>query len=472
MAFVGKPRDEEQYGRLMGMIAPEATPSKRVGTEAPTGAPSVGPSANKGAEEFTKAGAAPGAAFQRQLQGANIGGITKLAEQPLLREAGQEATRVAQEGLGYKTAEAEKLKSEPQFSDFGQAVEGVAKGDEKTTGTAQNILTRSTIPTTTASIADVKEFTPLQALRGGSVESLLRKEATGPYTTGMAGLDALLFQKKGGAADLATKGVALRATEQAAADALEKKLTEEAQANAAKLVESQRTGLVGALTGKIDPMLAGYQAGIDPLKQGRMAASAQQNQAMIDYYNTLSAPLKEQFLQSYMASVLPQVPAGEEVEYVPLSGDYNNLPAAPGSQIPFSPERTITEPDIAAIQAAVQGVDIQSIIQGMLQGGQPIDPTLADVAALNPEQAQQYQRLVGLLGMAPGQDISQYSLGKTTEALEPSTKLSEDQVRATINQALQAAATGVPLKTTTIPAGPTTTSSFDPYEAARRRAGA
>jgi regulator of extracellular matrix RemA (YlzA/DUF370 family) len=38
MAFLGKPKDQEQYGRLMGMISPEATPSKRIGTEAPTGA--------------------------------------------------------------------------------------------------------------------------------------------------------------------------------------------------------------------------------------------------------------------------------------------------------------------------------------------------------------------------------------------------------------------------------------------------
>ena len=396
MAFLGKPKDEQQYGRLMGMIAPEATPSKRVGTEAPTGAPSVGPSANKGAEEFTKAGAAPGAAFQRQLQGANIGGITKLAEQPLLREAGQEATRVAQEGLGYKTAEAEKLKSEPQFSDFGQAVEGVAKGDEKTTGTAQNILTRSTIPTTTASIADVKEFTPLQALRGGSVESLLRKEATGPYTTGMAGLDALLFQKKGGAADLATKGVALRATEQAAADALEKKLTEEAQANAAKLVESQRTGLVGALTGKIDPMFAGYQAGIDPLAFGRAAAVGTENQALQQYLNTLGSAQRGALLSTL----------------------YTENPT-------FEGYSSAVGPDFVAMREALGNIDFAKELAPMIQYANYTAPTAADVAAQDPQQAQQFARLVSLLGFAPGQDVTKYALGNQT--IQDQAKLLADE---------------------------------------------
>jgi hypothetical protein len=252
MAIELKPRSKEQYGRLMGMLAPEATPSKRVGTEAPTGSVAAGPRAGQTAEQFTKAGSAPGAAFSRQLKGANIGGITALAEQPLLREAGQEATRVAQEGIGYKTGQQQYREKQPQFK-FGEketpdVLKKIAEGDEGATETAQQILSREKIDVPEFTTADIKEFTPLQALRGGSVESLLRKEAAGPYTTGMAGLDALLFQKKGGAPSLATKGVALRTAGQAAADALEKQLTEEARKEAAELVEGQKTQLRHAVS--------------------------------------------------------------------------------------------------------------------------------------------------------------------------------------------------------------------------------
>ena len=262
MAFTLKPRSEEQYGRLMGMIAPEATPSKRVGTEAPVGSVAAGPKAGQAASEFTKAGQAPGAAFGRQLKGADIGGITRLAEQPLLREAGQEATRVAQEGIGYKAGQQKYLSEQPQLK-FGEKetpdlVKKLGEGEAGATETAQKVLGREKIDVPEFQAGDIKEFTPLQALRGGSVESLLKQEAQGPYSTGMAGLDALLFQKRGGAADLATKGLALRTAEQATADALEKKLTEEARKEAGQFVTGQKEKLSGAIKGDIEAKTKKY----------------------------------------------------------------------------------------------------------------------------------------------------------------------------------------------------------------------
>lgn len=66
MAFLGKPRDDNQYGRLMGMIAPETTPAKRIGTEAPTGSVTAGPSAGKSVAEFTQTQrTSPGSVFAR-----------------------------------------------------------------------------------------------------------------------------------------------------------------------------------------------------------------------------------------------------------------------------------------------------------------------------------------------------------------------------------------------------------------------
>jgi len=285
MAVALKPRSEEQYGRLMGMIAPEATPSKRIGTEAPVGSVAAGPKAGQAASEFTKAGQAPGAAFSRQLKGADISGITRLSEQPLLREAGQEATRVAQEGIGYKAGQQKYLSEQPQFK-FGQAetpdlVKKLGEGEAGATETAQKVLAREKIDVPEFTTADIKEFTPLQALRGGSVESLLKKEATGPYSTGMAGLDALLFQKKGGAADLATKGIALRTAEQATADALEKKLTEEARKEAGEFVTGQKEQLSGAIKGDIEAKTKKYTEPKD--KQPSALEAAQRKLASETY---------------------------------------------------------------------------------------------------------------------------------------------------------------------------------------------
>lgn len=270
MAFLGKSKDEQQYGRLMGMIQPEASPTKRVGTEAPIGGVTAGPKAGQTAAEFTKAAGGPGAAFQRQLKGADISGITKVAEQPLLREAGQEAARVAGEAKTYQETQANKIQQAPQYSadELQTAIGKLGAGDVGETEKAQKILGGAPISVDKFSTADIKEFTPLQALRGGSVENLIRREASGPMTTGMAALDALLFKQKGGAAELAKRGTVLRAGEQAIADALQGRsqgvldkdvqarlaaaglsadLTKEAEGKAEQFVKGQKESLTEAI---------------------------------------------------------------------------------------------------------------------------------------------------------------------------------------------------------------------------------
>lgn len=389
----------------MGMIQPEATPTKRVGTEAPVGSVAAGPRAGQAPAEFTKAGPAPGGAFKRQLEGANIGGITALTEQPLKREAGQEAIRIAQEGQSFKETESDRLKNEPQMTDFATGATKIGAGDEQATATGQQILTRSTIPTGTLEIGDVKEFTPLQALRGGSVEGVLKKEAKGPYTTGMAGLDALLFQKKGGAADLANKGIAIRAAEQATADALEKQLTDEAKRNAANFVSEQKLGLTTALTAGIDPLLASFQAGVDPITQGRQASVAQANSAIIQDMMNRVPGLREQIMNE------------------PISGDV----------------LTYGSPD--QIRQAMMGVNVEDIIRQNIVSPTVQGATLADVAATRPEDAATYQRLMSMLGLT-GADMSKYALGSTTQPFATGASMNP-QTEQQILQALRNAANSV-----------------------------
>ncbi len=235
MAIVTKKREDDTYGRLLGMAGqPSAMPTRRVGEETPTGSAAGGPKGGQRAEDFTATTkASPGSVFKRQLQGAKrsgIGGITALAERPLQREFGQEIARLGQEGIAYKKASAKAREEEPQFQykagekDLTQDIVGkLASGEEGTTETAQQIFNRGFIPTKAFTTRDIKEFTPQQALRGGSVESLLRQEAKGPYSTGMAGLDALLFKQQGGAKELAQKGQTLRGAGQLAANVLQGK---------------------------------------------------------------------------------------------------------------------------------------------------------------------------------------------------------------------------------------------------------
>ncbi len=408
MAFVGKPRNEEQYGRLMGMIQPETTPSKRVGTDAPVGSVAAGPKAGQTAEEFTKAGAAPGGAFKRQLEGANIGGITRLAEQPLLREAGQEATRVAQEGIGYKTGQEKYLSEQPQFQ-FGEketpdVIKRLAEGDTGATETAQKILQRTEIPVQEFTTADIKEFTPMQALRGGSVESLLRKEAAGPYSTGMAGLDALLFSKKGGAPALATKGATLRATEQAAADALEKSLTEEARKKASGLVESQKTKLRGG----VETGLKGREEAYTKAPEGQQSRLQQAQQALYDDYvnrykqtqdertqfiNKQISDLRNEALDTLMGRLQQAYYADEEKRARETSGDYT---------IKSRPKESFRQQALQDSRMADVERELTQFFDPTLRSTAQVQagaiPRLGFSNVITPEDAAQYNRLQALIG--------------------------------------------------------------------------
>ena len=447
MAILARPKDQQQYDRLVGMTQPSATPSKRIGTDAPTGSIAAGPAAGKSAAEFTQTTkASPGSVFARQLGGANIEGITSLAEKPLGREAGAEALRVASEGLQYKTEQDKKLAEQPQFKDFSAAAGGVASGDETTTATGQAILNRNTIPVPKLEIGDIKEFTPNQALRGGSVESLIRKEATGPYTSGMAGLDALLFQKKGGAAQLGQRGIALRAAEQATADALEKSATTDAEKKAADLVSGQKSGFISALTGAIDPRLAGYQAGIDPITQGRQAAAGQATQAMIQ--NALAN-----------AGLLRTQVAGEIIPKGEIFNGTEVIPVDQGGQY-IDPQ---------AVENALAGVNIEDIINRAVVTPTVQGATIADVAAQDPQKQAEYQRILDMLGLG-GVDVSKYRLGGTTSpfAAGPS-MVDQNQLNNLILDALRKAGTAAPKGQ--IPQNPNQnfSSTLNPYDASRAR---
>lgn len=432
------PRPKEQYDRLVGMTQPQATPTRRVGTEAPIGAVTGGPAAGKSPAEFTKtAQGSPGSVFSRQLEGADISGITRLAEQPLLREAGQEALKITGEAQTYKKGREEALKAEPQFANVSEAIQKIGAGDEGATGTGQAILNRTQIPVPKADLSDVKEFTPLQAVRGGSVEGLLRREAQGPYTTGMAGLDALLFAKKGGAAELGARGQATRALLQGATNVLEgapavglqgpaleklqqlglnipiTSLTGEAEQQAQDFVTKQKENLLGGLTGTLDPMLAGYKANLDPLTSGRAAAVAQQNQAILDYYRNLGGGVRTE--------VLSTLPTGNPIVTGMLSEG----------------------PDIPTVLQNIRNVDIESVVRPYLNLPTAVQPTLADVAAQNPEQAAQYQRLMNMLSTG-GRDVSGYGLGATTTQEQASVTADEETIKNAIKTALLEAGSKAP----------------------------
>jgi len=409
MAFLGKPKDEQQYGRLMGMIAPEATPSKRIGTEAPIGSVTAGPKAGQAASEFTKAGQAPGAAFGRQLKGANIGGITRLAEQPLLREAGQEATRVAQEGIGYKTGQGKYLSEQPQFK-FGEAetpdiVKKLGEGEAGATETAQKVLAREKIDVPEFQAGDIKEFTPLQALRGGSVESLLKKESTGPYSTGMAGLDALLFQKKGGAADLATKGIALRTAEQATADALENKLTEEARKEAGEFVTGQKEQLSGAIKGGLTAKEKSYMEGVGE-KPSKIEAERQRLQQQLkektDMMTKSRAAFikqKEQELKDYALNTVASKLVRESIDAQEQAG--RNSQGDTVIRIPRREEMIEQAKSDPRYLNALQRYEVQSPYfqqKSLVQAGAMPELGLQNV--ISPEDAAQYNRLQSLIGGA------------------------------------------------------------------------
>lgn len=437
MAYLGKPRDEAQYGKLMGMIAPEATPTKRVGTEAPIGAAAGGPSQGKAPADFTKSTASsPGSVFSRQLAGANIGGITKLAEQPLLREAGSESLRVAGEGLGYKAAQSKARSEVPQFqysaeddAATGKVVEDILKDQNKQLQ-AGKVLSQSAPEVPELTIGDIKEFTPNVALRGGSIEGLLKQEAKGPYSTGMAGLDALLFAKKGGAPALAQKGMTLRATEQAAADALEKSATAEERQKMQDLVSGQKSRLFGGLEKAQTSRVADYQKRLAEQTAARDAANERAKQLSL------------------------QTAREKAIE------DLSRPGLLPGER--------------DAIIAAINQLDVSQQINPMFAGA---TASLADVAT--PEEEAQYANLLSLLGVGgkTAEQLKAMGLGKETagiftprKAIQPQEFYEGDRANIDLINALRAAgiragsayrAANPALYTPAIPQEPTVTLPSD-----------
>ncbi len=404
MAFLGKPKSDEQYGRLMGMINPEATPAKRIGTEAPTGAASAGPAAGKSAAEFTQTTkASPGSIFSRQLQGADISGISALAEKPLTREAELKSRSMKDAATEYgKTQEAE-LKKQPQF-DFtkGDLANKIAAGGEEF-GTAQNIMARIGVPVAKFDAGEVEEFTPMQALKGGSVESLLRKEATGPYSTGMAGLDALLFQKKGGGAELAKRGLNLRAEKQAEAAALGQSATQQAENKAAEFVKSQKEGLEkvvkGGLTAREKAYTEAPQGQKSKLQQAQeklagdygteFSRVAAQRQSVIE--NQLQN-VKNQALENTINKLLKESISAQERA---VQGGRGNVTI----KIPSRAELIAQAQNDPRYQTAVSNIernapDVQQRAQ--IQVGDVQNLGLENV--ISAEDAAQYNRLQQLIG--------------------------------------------------------------------------
>lgn len=444
MAILARKRDEQERG---GMGAtPEAAPTKRVGSEAPIGSVTAGPSAGKSVAEFTQTQqGSPGSVFKRQLEGADIKGITSLAERPLAREAGQELGRVAGEGIEYKTKRAQQLAEQPQFAfdvkegdktvdNTQKIIEQIMAGG-KDYETAQNILNRSKIEVPAFSTRNIKEFTPLQALRGGTVEGLLQKEARGPYSTGMAGLDALLFRQKGGAEQLAKKGMGLQAGGQVFADVLQGRssgvvpeatktlleklgisvpsgnLTKEAQEKAAALVESQKTRLKGGL----ETGVKGLEESYTTAPKGQESRLAKAQRELKEKYDKTIAPAKEQMTKD----IEQKVKAAEQKIYMDA---YNRIAEQPvPNQIAFD---AYGNPDWGRVAQYRQGLlekdptyqRQKAALEGEagkefrrlspsyqeLQGKQPLIegnvPTLELQNIISSEDAQKYNRLQALLG--------------------------------------------------------------------------
>ena len=422
MAILARPKDQQQYDRLVGMTQPSATPSKRIGTDAPVGSVATGPAAGKSAAEFTQTTkASPGSVFARQLGGADISGITSLAEKPLAREAGQEAMRVAGEGLQYKQTQQENLAKQPQFQFTGKAKEGDKEVDKDFTsdiigkvaaggedfGTAQNILSRTNIPVNKLEIGDVKEFTPLQALRGGSVESLIRKEATGPYSTGMAGLDALLFQKKGGAQQLGQRGIALRAAEQATADALEKSATAEAEDAARRFVGGQKeqlqAGIKGGLTAREEAYTKAPEGQKSKLQQAQEKLTGEYGQKYSEVAGQRQAAIEKQItdLKNQALENMIKIVRQENIAAQEKAGDTTRTGVSGDTtiKIPTRAELLEQAKNDPRLANTIRRLDLQTPSaqqRGLMQAGQV--PTLGLQNVIAPEDAEQYNRLQQLIG--------------------------------------------------------------------------
>jgi len=417
MAYVTK-RDEPAFTRLTSMMQPSAQPTKRVGTEAPIGAVTAGPSAGKSAAEFTKSTAgSPGSVFGRQLAGADISGITNLAEQPLKREAGQEALRVKGEADQYRQFIKDFIGKQPQFKFTEKVKEGDKEVDKDVTADiiknisaggkdyerALKILQQSGIEVPKLEIGDVKEFTPMQALRGGSVESLLRKEATGPYSTGMAGLDALLFAKKGGSKDLAAKGMTLRATEQAAADALEKSATEESQKQATDFLTGQqkalKTGIESGIGGISGTYTGAPEGGISKVNEetrrlaNEYAKHVQGMQAeRQSFLDKQMQGLKNQALENMIARLRQENLAAQEAAGRGSQGDVTIRIPQRSELLAAAEQDPRYLNALRRIDAAASGAGTR----GQIQAGAIPQVGLENV--ISEEDAARYNRLQELIG--------------------------------------------------------------------------
>lgn len=425
MATLGRKRDDAQYSKLTAMTQPEATPTKRIGSEAPIGAATAGPAAGKSAAEFTQTTkGSPGSVFKRQLGGADISGITRLAEQPLLREFGEEAGRLAREGIQYKQQVGERLSKEPQYKEVTSDVIGGIAGGGSEFEKAQQILGREKIEMPTFTTAPVKEFTPMQALRGGTVESLIRKEAQGPYTTGMAGLDALLFAKKGGAGELAQRGLGLRTAAQTAADLLQGKtsgaipgaikgqleslgltdagdLTAEARKKAEELVTSQKEqlqkGIRGDITAREEFFTKKPATGMSELQKAQSKLESESARKLIEGQRKAAEKIAQERQQ------LGQSAIGEA--FFRLYPQYKGQFLA--DLIPYQNQEIMQ-----AIQADPEYKRQQQFLNEQILSKLPVSsasqyvsqgsiPTLGLRNVMTPEQATQYNRLQELIGGTP-----------------------------------------------------------------------
>ena len=374
------PKRQDQYQKLAGMVAPQgaAAPTKRVGTEAPVGAADK----SKPVEQFTQsAQQSPGSVFKRQLAGADISGISDLAAQPLRREAAAETERIKRETEDYRRREEEERKKIPQFdySNPDQVISGILAGGPEM-DRAQTVLTQKPTEARELNIGDVREFSPMQALRGGSVEGLLRQEAKGPYSTGMAGLDALLFAKKGGGAQLAAEGLGLRTGTQAMADALEKSARTEESEKAKSFVEKQRSDLMA----KLGERQMSEMQKLSNVQQTRQQMAEEQNKKAI-----------------------------AETQRVAQNQAYNEILKA-------FPDMTKDEQNLVMNQ--LRQAEANRGVEGMFAAPQV---SLADVAT--PQQEAQYKNLLNLLGTG-GRDVKGLDLGQRGTGLQRARALTADQL--------------------------------------------
>jgi len=185
-----------------------------------------------------------------------------------------------------------------------------------------------------------------------------------------------LFQKKGGAAQLGQRGIAVRAAEQATADALEKSATTDAEKKAADLISRQKSGFISALSGAADPMLAKFQSGLGGLKAGRQATISQAGSAIEQDFALKQGQARTQILNELKASG-KQLTAEEEIFIL------NTLMRSPTNQKLLN---TYALPEY-------------------------VDPTLADVAT--DEETQSLNRLVQMLDLGNA-DTRKYNLGNRT----------------------------------------------------------